>query len=198
MKKTIWSVFALALLTAALMILTACAKPQAQPQQQPEAGQPEQAQMEEPAQADGMAAASSDSGANKAAVTFATRDLDGNAVTEAVFANAELTMLNVWATYCGPCLMEMPDLGELSKAYADQGVQIIGIVSDIGDSEADIASARKIIADTGANYTHLLPSEELRSGLLSGMMYVPTTVFFDRAGNQVDNQIVGSKSKGDW
>ena len=45
---------------------------------------------------------------------FISTDLDGNAVDNAVFENAELTFVNIWGTFCGPCINEMPDLGELS------------------------------------------------------------------------------------
>ena len=48
-------------------------------------------------------------------VTFAAKDMDGNEVTSGIFSESKLTMINVWATYCNPCLNEMPDLGELSE-----------------------------------------------------------------------------------
>ena len=183
MKKQLLRVGTVAVLLAALTLFAACADEQT--------FEPDSMQAEESAQ-------SSDAGEAAQPVTFTARDLDGNAVTEAVFANADLTMLNVWATFCGPCLQEMPDLGELSEEYADKGVQIVGVVSDVGDSEADMQTVRDIIDSTGADYVHLLPSAEMQSGLLADMMYVPTTLFFDRNGNQINGEIVGSKSKADW
>ena len=42
---------------------------------------------------------------------FSTTDLEGNAVDQSMLADYDLTMVNVWATYCGPCISEMPDLG---------------------------------------------------------------------------------------
>ena len=50
-------------------------------------------------------------------VAFEAKDMEGNEVTSGVFAESKLTMINVWATYCNPCLNEMPDLGELSGEY---------------------------------------------------------------------------------
>lgn len=129
---------------------------------------------------------------------FTANDLDGNAVTDAVFSNVDLTMINVWATFCGPCLQEMPDLGELADEYSGKGVQIIGIVSDAGESEEDIASVRAIVEKTGAGYVQLLPSAYLLENLLLDMRYVPTTLFVDRNGNLVGDMIVGSNSKTDW
>ena len=64
---------------------------------------------------------------------FTAQDLQGNGVSQSIFADYDLTMINVWATYCPPCLQEMPDLGKLSEEYKDKGVQVLGIVSDVMD-----------------------------------------------------------------
>lgn len=77
--------------------------------------------------------------------SFTAQDLDGNQVDETIFEDAELTMINVWGTFCTPCLEEMPDLAELNREYQEKGVQIIGICSDTinADKELDEASLRK-------------------------------------------------------
>lgn len=96
--------------------------------------------------------------------SFSTTDIEGNAVDESLFSDYKLTMVNVWATYCGPCISEMPDLGTLAEEYADKGFQIVGLVSDVLDSDgnldsAQIDKAKEIVASTGANYTHIVPGE---------------------------------------
>ena len=116
-------------------------------------------------------------------------DLDGNPVDDSIFEGYGVTMVNVWATYCTPCLQEMPDLGELASEYADKGVQILGLVSDVLNSDGTISdsqveTAQEIVEETGASYQHLLPSADLL-GLLSQIYGVPTTFFVDSAGNQV-------------
>ncbi len=134
----------------------------------------------------------SDSGAQEAAgllSSFSTTDLEGNAVDQSILEDYDLTMVNVWATYCTPCLQEMPDLGELASEYADKGVQILGLVSDVLNSDGTISdsqveTAQEIVEETGASYQHLLPSADLL-GLLSQIYGVPTTFFVDSAGNQV-------------
>lgn len=133
---------------------------------------------------------------------FSATDLEGNTVDQSILADYDLTMVNVWATFCGPCINEMPDLGELAAEYADQGVQIIGLVSDAMDSDGAISdsqveTAKDIVAETGANYTHLLPSEDLY-GVLSQIYAVPTTFFVDSEGVQVGDAIVQAHSKEDW
>ena len=76
---------------------------------------------------------------------FTAQDLDGNQVDQSIFADADLTMINVWGTFCTPCLDEMPDLGELSEEYKDKGMQIIGICSDTvnADRKLDEAQVKK-------------------------------------------------------
>ena len=46
---------------------------------------------------------------------FTVEDIEGNEVTHEVFADADLTVINIWGTFCGPCIQEMPDLGALSQ-----------------------------------------------------------------------------------
>ena len=133
---------------------------------------------------------------------FSTTDLEGNTLDQSILEDYDLTMVNVWATFCGPCINEMPDLGELAAEYADKGVQIIGLVSDTMDSDGTISdsqveTAKEIVAETGADYRHLLPSDDLL-GILSQIYAVPTTFFVDSEGVQVGDAIVTAQSKEKW
>lgn len=134
---------------------------------------------------------------------FATTTLEGEEVTQALWAQADLTLVNVWATYCSPCLAEMPDLGALAAEYADTGVQFVGIVMDVVDQqlqidEAQVELAREIVEKTGAGYTHLLPSLDLIYAALLEISAVPTTFFLDKDGNRVGETYMGMKSGDDW
>jgi rhodanese-related sulfurtransferase len=134
---------------------------------------------------------------------FSARDLDGNTVDAGIFADYKLTMVNIWATFCTPCIGEMPELGSLHREYAGKGVQIVGIVADAADSSGGILpdmveTAGQIVELTGADYLHLLPSADLNDALLEDVAAVPTTIFVDAAGNQVGEVYVGAKSSGEW
>lgn len=134
---------------------------------------------------------------------FETTDIDGNAVNQSVFKGKKLTMVNIWATFCGPCINEMPDLGELSEEYADKGFQIIGIPVDVVDYYGNIDAsqvelAKDIIDKTGAVYLHILPSASLNQAKLSQVTSVPETIFVDENGNQVGESYIGSRSKAQW
>ena len=120
-----------------------------------------------------------------------------------IFSGYKLTMVNVWATFCGPCIREMPDLGALHAEYADSGFQIVGIVADVVDLDGNfmpdmVDTAVEIIDATGADYLHLLPSDSLNEALLKNAVYVPTTIFVDEQGNQVGDMLVGSRAKEEW
>ncbi len=133
---------------------------------------------------------------------FKTQDLNEVEYDQTIFADYDLTMVNIWGTYCPPCLEEMPYLGELSTEYADKGVQIVGIVIDVLDQENKVDTTQKALAidiaeSTGANYTHLLPSTEMFN-MLSQTPAVPTTIFVDSTGKQVGLTYVGSRDKDGW
>lgn len=134
--------------------------------------------------------------------SFSATDLEATTVDQSIFEGYNLTMVNVWATYCGPCLSEMPDLGELSEQYAEKGVRIVGLVTDVFNSNGTVSdsqldTAREIVSTTGANYLHIIPSQDLY-GLVSQITAVPTTFFVDSTGKQVGSTYLGARSKADW
>lgn len=127
---------------------------------------------------------------------FDSQTLDGEAVTEEIFADADLTMVNIWGTYCGPCIAEMPDLGEISREYADKGFQMVGIICDA--SEPGNEDAVEIVNKTGADYTHLIASDDLIINALQYVSAVPTTVFVDSEGYLVGEVYSGARDKETW
>ncbi|BDF34970.1 hypothetical protein CE91St62_30330 [Lachnospiraceae bacterium] len=128
--------------------------------------------------------------------TFESETLEGEAVSDAIFSKADLTMVNIWGTFCGPCIREMPDLGELSREYADKGVQVVGLVSDVGEAKNE--KAEEIVSTTKADYTHIVASKDLMSGILGSVNVVPTTIFVDKEGNQVGEIYSGARDKAEW
>jgi thiol-disulfide isomerase/thioredoxin len=129
-------------------------------------------------------------------ITFEGIDLEGNAVSQDIFSQSKLTMVNVWATYCNPCLNEMPGLGELAAEHDAEEFQLIGIVSDVMEGE-DQTLVENLVQETSANYIHLLANDSIGQALLSGVSAVPTTFFFDQEGTYLGG-VVGSAEKSDW
>lgn len=134
---------------------------------------------------------------------FESTDINGNVIDESVFKGKKITMINIWATFCGPCINEMPDLGEINREYADKGFQIIGIPVDVTDyygnlDESQISLAKEIIDETGADYLHIMPSSSLNSAKLQYVTSVPETIFVDENGRQIGGSLIGSRSKEQW
>lgn len=127
---------------------------------------------------------------------FETMTLKGEPVTQNVFGDAKLTMVNFWATYCGSCIQHMPYLSELNDEYSDQGFQILGVVTDV--SEPKDEAALTIAKSAGTDYTQIIASDDLRRGVLSEIQYVPTTIFLDQNGTQIGETYVGGKTKDNW
>lgn len=129
-------------------------------------------------------------------ITFQGTDLEGNPVSQDVFKKSRLTMVNVWATFCGPCLNEMPGLGELAAEFDPAEFQLIGVVSDVREGE-DPSLVESLVQETGADYPHLLANESIDQALLTGVSGVPTTFFFDGEGAYLGG-VVGAGEKSDW
>lgn len=134
---------------------------------------------------------------------FVATDLDGNTVTQEIFAQNKLTMVNIWATFCGPCINEMPELGELAEEYAEKGVAIVGIPVDVADGSGRIdeklhSKATDIVSQTKADYVHIVPTADMIKRKLSSVYSVPETIFVDSQGNQIGESYVGARSKDKW
>ncbi len=128
---------------------------------------------------------------------FSMKDLDGNIVDQSLFANKDLTMVNIWGTFCPPCIDEMPDLGKLSKVMAsDYNAQLVGLVVDISDEDT-LALAKEILSQSDATHLNLIPDEAVTE-FLKQFEYVPTTLFVDKDGYILSQPVVGGHSYADY
>ncbi|WP_425447420.1 redoxin domain-containing protein [Dethiothermospora halolimnae] len=138
---------------------------------------------------------------------FKVKDLDGNEVSSDIFKDNKLTMVNIWGTFCGPCIKEMPDLEALHQGLGSKGVKILGIIGDIpvGDDEETVkrieelkATANKIIETKKVTFTNLIPDEYIRTNLVKSIAGFPTSFFVDGDGKIVGKVITGSRSKEEY
>ncbi len=134
---------------------------------------------------------------------FETKDIDGNICTEKVFEDAELTMVNVFATWCTPCVQELPDLQKLSEEMADKGVKVVGVVMDTVDengnsSEEGIEKAKLLQEQAQITYPMIVPDSGYMNGRLSDMQSFPETFFVDKDGNIVGKTYGGSADLAEW
>lgn len=134
---------------------------------------------------------------------FTTQDVYGKTVTNDIFGEHELTMVNVFATWCSPCVAEMPDLEKLHQQMKDRGVGVVGVVLDVLNEKGEIVDedlkrAQLLVENTGVTYPILLPDVSYFGGRLTGIEALPETFFVDKNGNIVGESYSGSGGLEDW
>ena len=134
---------------------------------------------------------------------FSMKDINDVTYTQEMFADYDLTLINVFATWCSPCVREIPDLNKLYEEMKEQGVNVAGIVLDAadgsGNTDYDAVEKAKVLAEkTGVSYPFLIPDEGYLNGRLAGIAAVPETFFVDKDGNIVGETYSGSRSFEDW
>jgi thiol-disulfide isomerase/thioredoxin len=123
---------------------------------------------------------------------FSSRSVTGERVTNAIFADVKLTVVNIWATWCPPCRAEMPDLGLLGRSMPE-GSRLVGIILDAEDAGA-MADAEEIFTEAHADFLQILPVKEMDS-VLREVVAIPTTIFVDSQGKIIGKPLVGSRSE---
>ncbi len=117
---------------------------------------------------------------------FETKDIDGNPVkSEDLFAAHEVTMINLWATWCGPCRSELKELGNIHRRLQKKSAAIIGICDDASE-KAD--ECRALIKENDLSYINILPYEGIDELAVQGF---PTSFFVDREGKILTYPVIG-------
>ena len=131
-----------------------------------------------------------------------TMDIDGKEFSGKDFSDYDLTMVNVFATWCSPCVQEIPDLAEIQKEMKDKGVNIVGVVTDTvdqtGENKEALEKAKLIRERSKAEYPFLMPDKSNFNGRLSGIQAFPETFFVDKKGQIVGETYSGSHNKKAW
>jgi len=113
---------------------------------------------------------------------FKLAALDGKPLTLAAL-QGKVIFLNFWATWCGPCRAEVPDLIALQDRYKGR-LQIIGLNVDDDDS----AEIQKYVDETGINYPVAMTSNDVRI-LYGGIPALPTSFILDTEGRVVQKHV---------
>lgn len=124
---------------------------------------------------------------------FSAQDMNGNTVTQDILADYDLTMVNIWATWCGYCIEEMPELQKLYESLPEN-VNLITIGTD-AEQNKDLAA--DILKQSNTTFTTLIGNESLEESLTRYVSGLPSTVFVDNKGNFVGQGISGIPTRGD-
>lgn len=118
----------------------------------------------------------------EAAPDFAVQTLDGKPL-KLSDTTGKVVLLNFWATWCGPCRMEIPDLIVLQNEYKDS-LQIISLLVDVDD----VDDAKRFVQSAGINYPVALATTDIRLKY-GGVSALPTLFMLDTQGRIVQKHV---------
>lgn len=116
-------------------------------------------------------------GARKPAPDFSLKDANGRTVALSDY-RGKVVLLNFWATWCGPCKLEIPWFVEFERAYKDRGFAVLGVSMDEDGWDA----VKPFLAEMGVNYRVVLGDEKIAQAY-EGVESLPTSFLIDREGN---------------
>ena len=123
------------------------------------------------------------------AIRFTATDFNGEKISsEEIFAQHEITMVNIWATWCGPCISELGELQKINARFREKDCAILGLLID-----SDISAAKELIIENGITY-QVLFAPDLFSSIFP-YEGVPTSFYVDRDGNILGEAIVGVQTE---
>jgi peroxiredoxin len=107
---------------------------------------------------------------------FALKDSDGKVVHLSDY-KGKVVLLDFWATWCGPCKIEIPWFTDLQRKNKDRGFEVLGVSMDEDGWEA----VKPFLADLEVNY-RVVMGNDTTAQLYGGVDALPTTFLIDRAG----------------
>ena len=124
---------------------------------------------------------------------FSAEDIEGNKVDNSIFKENKVTLVNVWATWCGPCVNELPEIQKVYSELKDQGIGVVGIVADGNDAKD---TAKELIELDSLTYKIIIPDSNLEKKLISTLRGFPTSYVVDSEGKILGMKLGGMNAEG--
>ncbi len=134
-----------------------------------------------------LSGCSGDGGGTGSFSSFTGSTLDGGTFTDKDIKSKDLTIINFWGMFCGPCRAEMPDLAAYEKALPDN-VQLITICIDAGN---DWKGTKSFLDSCGYEGVTLVGGDESLSAVVTSVQSFPTTIFVNSRGEVKGSSIIG-------
>ena len=124
-------------------------------------------------------------------LSFVTEDADGNSIrSEDVFGSHKITMLNIWTSWCGFCINEMPELERIHRGLLEKDCAVVGLMYESSNA-GEVDACRKILEQKGVSYLNIRAPENV--GELFYVSGFPTTYFIDSEGYVIGDPVVGAQ-----
>jgi peroxiredoxin len=107
---------------------------------------------------------------------FSLKDADGKVVHMSDY-KGKVVLLDFWATWCGPCKIEIPWFMDLQRKNKDRGFEVLGVSMD----EEGWEIVKPFLSDMGVNYRVVI-GNDATAQLYGGVDAMPTTFLIDRSG----------------
>lgn len=122
---------------------------------------------------------------------FTSKDIAGNEVNQDIFKDYDVTMVNVWATWCKYCIQEIPEIEALYEELPEK-TNILTICTDM-DTQKDLA--KELLDKTGAKFTTIASCEEIEKNVLEYVTGYPTTFFVNSKGKVIGKLQIGTPAE---
>ena len=125
-------------------------------------------------------------------INFDSVTLDGEKISSTkLFSANKITMLNIWGSWCPPCVMELDELAELHKKFQSKGCGVAAVEFEQFPTESTFNEAREILRKNGVTFPNVLMPDN-PGEILANVRVFPTTFFVDKDGKILTQPIIGA------
>lgn len=193
MKKRKWLITALGIGLICGMLLNGCAgkkeESQSSDTKQENMSKPVSEQAEPQSSVEQEQSPQQTDSEQEGLKSFTATALDGSTISQEEIGDKDVTILHFWATTCGPCIVEMPELAEFANALPEN-VQLITVCLD---GLFDMEGAKSIVDEAGFQGITLITGEGDFRKVCERVVYTPTTITVNQEGNIVGDPIIGGQ-----